>query len=110
MRPLYMRGGIFIQYPSAVVSFFQYYTCIAEEKLDIQIWCLALLKNIMERDSDSVPEFQRWFDRQFHRENVSQYLKPRNFNKTFRIYQHISLLLFMRNRHSAAPDAHISPV
>lgn len=67
----------------------------------------VLLKGIGERDKDGTPEAQRRFDRQLLRQNVSQHLKPRNSNKTFRIYQHISLLLFLRNWHPAAPDAHI---
>lgn len=56
----------------------------------------VLLKNITGRDRDGAPEAQLRFDWQLHRENVSQHLKQRNSNKTFRIYQHISLLLFMR--------------
>ncbi len=56
----------------------------------------VLLKNITGRERDGAPEAQHRFDWQLHRENVSQHLKPRNSNKTFRIYQHISLLFFMR--------------
>lgn len=67
-----------------------------EKKAGCRNAATVLLKNLMERDRDSSPEAPHWFDRQLHRENVSQHLKPCNFNKTFRIYQHISLLLFMR--------------
>lgn len=75
---------------------FQYYTPIAEEQQDIQAQGLCLWKNITERDRNGTPEAWYWFDRPLHRENVSQHLKPRNSNKTFRIYQHFSPLLFMR--------------
>lgn len=75
---------------------FQYCAHIVEGKQDIEVQWLCYWKNLMERDRDSSPEALHWFDRQLHRENVSQHLKPCNFNKTFRIYQHISPLLFMR--------------
>lgn len=49
-----------------------------------------------ERERDSAPEGQHLCDWHLHRENVSQHLKQSSPNMSFRIYKHVSLLLFMR--------------
>lgn len=74
-----------VQYASEVVDF-QYYARIAEERQDIQVQRVCYWKNIRQKDRDGAPEAQHHFDRQLHRENVSQHLKPHNSNKTFRIF------------------------
>lgn len=89
------KREILVSNATEVVDF-HHYTPTAAEKKGFSSAVIALLKNISERGRDDAPEARCWFDRQLHRENISKHLKPRNSNKTFRIYQNISLLLFMR--------------
>ena len=83
MRPQNVRGAILLQSGCEVVDS----SAFPEQQL--RYWTTPGKEPALQRP-------RRRLDRQLRGENVRQHLKPRNSNKTFRIYQHITLLLFMR--------------